>query len=481
MKTTLHITFALTLGLLALMGTLTLIKLPSAHASPNGSTRYVAISGNNLSNNCANMSTPCRTAQHAVDMAASGDEILIATGVYTDVSVRPRSDVTVTGVVTQVVYISKTVTIRGGYTTTNWTVPYPVTQPVTLDAQGRGRTIYVTGDISPTIEGLRITGGKAAGLQGYEYFGSYDAGGGVYVITATATLNHNWIVSNTSSYVGGGLYLGFSSARLYGNVISGNVAAAGAGAATYNSLATLEGNTIVSNTATNLGGGLYLFSSNAAIKGNAIVSNTASVLGGGVDVASCNPTFNDNLVSGNTANRGGGLYLWYSHSALTNNVIAGNQADTTGSGLWIGGSRPHLVHNTIARNMGGAGQGVYVTDDGSGSFSTVAMTNTILVSHTVGVTATTASGNQAVLNGVLWYGNMANYGGLGTITVTNAITGNPAFAPDGYHLLPGSPAINAGVVSGVAADIDGEPRVGAPDLGADEYVLRVFLPLVLRQ
>lgn len=63
------------------------------------------------------------------------------------------------------VYISKTVTIRGGYTTTNGFAdpPNPDTNPTTLDAQGQGRVLYITGDISLTIEGLRITGGESAG------------------------------------------------------------------------------------------------------------------------------------------------------------------------------------------------------------------------------------------------------------------------------------------------------------------------------
>jgi hypothetical protein len=81
-----------------------------------------------------------------------GDEILVAAGTYTGVNVCPRNDFITIGVVTQVVYISKTVTTRGGYTTTNWTTPYPITQPTTLDAQGQGRVLYITGDISPTIE-----------------------------------------------------------------------------------------------------------------------------------------------------------------------------------------------------------------------------------------------------------------------------------------------------------------------------------------
>ena len=41
----------------------------------------------------------------------------------------------------QVVLITQTLTLAGGYTTTNWTTAYPITQPTTLDAQGAGRVI----------------------------------------------------------------------------------------------------------------------------------------------------------------------------------------------------------------------------------------------------------------------------------------------------------------------------------------------------
>jgi hypothetical protein len=107
------------------------------------------------------------------------------------------------------------------------------------------------------------------------------------------------------------------------------------------------------------------------------------------------------------------------------------------------------------------------------------MTNTILVSHTVGITVT--AGNTVTLNGVLWYSKTINYGGEGTITVTNEYTGTPAFATDGYHLTSASAAIDKGVNAGVDDDIDGQsrPQGGGYDLGADELPI-VYLPLVLR-
>ena len=195
-----------------------------------------------------------------------------------------------------------------------------------------------------------------------------------------------------------------------------------------------------------------------------------------------------NAVISNTANqRGGGLYLGDSDATLTNNVVADNQANINGSGLYITmGSSPRLLHTTIACNSGGDGSGVYVTNSGS-RYSTVALTNTILVSHTVGITVT--AGNTATLESTLWHGNTTDWGGAGTIvTGTHNYWGDPLFDADGYHLMAGSAAVDRGVDAGVTTDIDGDsrPQNAAPDLGADELGPgsapggNIYLPIILK-
>ncbi len=168
----------------------------------------------------------------------------------------------------------------------------------------------------------------------------------------------------------------------------------------------------------------------------------------------------------------------YGQAVLTNTVIADNQAVSTGSGLYIQNFSAHLLHTTIARNRGGDGSGIHVASPDSFPHlpSTVALTNTILVSHTVGITV--ATGSAATLEATLWgsgsWANGTDWGGAGSITTgTINIRDDPVFAaPEAgnYHLRLGSAALDKGVNAGITTDIEGESRpFGAGyDLGADE-------------
>jgi hypothetical protein len=529
---------------LALAGVLLLLALMSgsspAQAAPIPDLLYVATTGNDFLNNCTSSATPCRTVQYAVDKAGTGDIIQVAAGVYTDVHKRPVPPGYLAppagGFITQIVYISKTIMIAGGYTTAFKDPPNPKANLTILGAKDPGRILVIAGNASPVIQGFRITSGDATGLGGG--WGSRDVGGGVYIISATATLTNNWVYQNTA-YDGGGLYLWYSAATLRGNTITTNTAGgmAGGGIALWVSDATLEGNVIVSNTAASHGGGLYLNYSNAALHGNIVMSNTAghggglhltwysaatlndntiaaniaNYQGGGAYLNYSNAKFNSNTISSNiaddggglclendsramlsgnrivsnTAFHGGGLYLRDSDPTLTNTVIANNWAQHDGGGLYIAWrSSPSLWHTTIARNTSRDGSGVYVASEAS-SYSILAMTNTILISHTVGITVT--AGNTATLEGTLWYSNTRDWGGAGAIlTGARNYWGDPLFAADGYHLITDSAAINMGVSTGVIVDIDGDPRPDCVfwDIGADEVqglpCQRTYLPVVLR-
>jgi hypothetical protein len=349
--------------------------------------------------------------QAAVDAATGGEEIRVAAGTYTGVRNVPTLK-TGTFTATQVLVITKSLTIRGGYSTANWTTPDPAANRTTLDAEGRGRVVYIVGDpsagsgqaITPTLEGLRITGGDATGLGGR--LAGRDAGGGVYINEAAATISDCMVYSNTASTArdgwAGGLYLDFSNATLRNNTVASNTASTGndgwgGGVYLWSSDAMLIRNTVRGNFActawTGYGGGMGFRYSDATLIGNTVQGNTASAswsgYGGGLYLRLySDATLIANTVQGNTASGaahgdGGGLYLQWSDSTLvgntvvsntatldprsmghggglvvrqsspvilTNNLVAGNRATTQGSGLWFGGTNEDLTHGTLLHN-----------------------------------------------------------------------------------------------------------------------------------
>jgi len=297
-----------------------------ALTQPENSILRVASSGVDAPG-CGVESDPCRTVQYAVDQAQEGYEIRVASGVYTDVHVREA--------ITQVVYISKTIDILGGFTTTNWITPDLESNPTTLDAQGLGRVMVVSRSVTVTLHGLRITGGNATGLGGYptlhypniEY---EDSGGGIYIHSATMIISACAIYSNTGSHLnemrgyGGGVFLwGSQNSQFISNSISNNIAAKGIDYP-------LEGR----------GGGLYLiYSNHAVISGNLIQNNIGGYgtgsYGGGValyysdHVTMTQNEFSGNIASTNLATRGGGVYTFDSDHILFNqNKVHDNYASS---------------------------------------------------------------------------------------------------------------------------------------------------------
>jgi hypothetical protein len=459
--------------------------------------------------------------QAAVDAAAPGDVIKVATGVYTDMHSRPApAGYAGPAAITQLVYLDKAVTIRGGYTTSNWSTSDPDAHPTTLNAQGQGRVLVIVGDgITPVVEGLRITGGNAAGQGGHH--GGYDGGGGIYLNRAAATIRDNLIYSNSaggSANFGGGLYLLNSLAVVSDNIIHSNRAENGDGLYVNAGSPTVSRNIIRDNgdEITGWAGGVYLAYTTATLTGNTITGNRGGY-GGGINAQGSIATLENNTIAGNTSYRGGGLFLYAGGAALRRSIISGNTALEQGGGIWFwrdtsvlvnsvvtnnrldyetghgagiyvdGGATPQFLHTTVARNTGGNGVGVHITHYAAPDFSAVAMTNSIIASHAIaGVLANT--NDTATLDGTLWHANSANWAGPGVVNHAHDAFGAPAFAVDGFHLTAGSQAIDRGVTTGVAVDIDGasRPHGAGYDLGADEFTgepvvnSRLYLPLLLR-
>ena len=84
---------------------------------------------------------------------------------------------------TQVALVTRTITLIGGYTQTNWTDSLPITQPTTLDALGGGRVLSIS--VATSVANLVIKNGRAT-----------SDGGGIYASRAL-TLTGASILRNT--------------------------------------------------------------------------------------------------------------------------------------------------------------------------------------------------------------------------------------------------------------------------------------------
>jgi parallel beta-helix repeat protein len=205
---------------------------------------------------------------------------------------------------------------------------------------------------------------------------------------------------------------------------------------------------------------------------NDIRDNGAS----GIDVDADEVTLASNRVFNNGAV---GIELERATSfAVWNNLVGENGA---GGVVMMDRSTGRLVNNTLVGHPSGSagvrGVGVHVLSQ------TVTLTsaNNIVISHTVGIAVVNGAVVTTTFDDV-WH-NGLNYSGV-TSGASN-LELNPLLvdAQDrDYHLLPGSPCVDAGWAAVAPPfDFEGDPRVGNVDIGADELIRRVYLPMALRQ
>jgi len=350
---------------------------------------------------------------------------------------------------------------------------------------------------------------------------------------------------NPSITVGGGIYnagtLSVTNCTLRGDSANGaifNPSAVGSGGGIYNAgrlsvtNSTLSGNSASGNTST--GGGIdndgTLSVTNSTLSGNS-ANGVSSELpgagyGGGISNGGTLSVTNSTL-SGNSANgfagRGGGIYN-AGRLSVTNSTLSGNSTNggsSTGGGVYNVGVLS-ITNSTLSGNSANA-------NANGGSSTGGGIEN----AGTLSVTSSTLSGNSASGDGVLPGGSpgggiynvgtlsvimniFANPVGGNLVTLTepgiavvslghNLFSDSPGVALDPTDLintdprlgpladnggptftqalLPGSPAIDAGVaVPGVTTDQRGVPRPQdrAPDIGAFEVVQQLTVTALRR-
>lgn len=481
-------------------------------------TRYVAVTGRD-DTDCSEITLPCLTPQYAINEASPGDVIKIAAGTYATVTTNVFTTTSAYSF-TQVAFISKTLTIQGGYTLTNWTTADPAGQPTVFDAQhaGRGITIFGTGTEAVTVTGLTLTNGDYTGL-GTCRNTSAPCGGGLYGTLARLYLSGLTVANNVASQTtfgsyGGGIALDqpTDGTILDSITVSQNIAGPnftyGGGLALFGSSAlTVSNANISSNSATGGGGAISvedpvgdLTISDSRLDFNA--SQTAAAVR--VQFASPVDVMLDRVaLVGNLTSAGDiiavGVYGPPANAFVMRNVLIASTSVTfpVSAGLiktdvgWAEQGRLDFAasHVTAVNNEGAALLEIQAqtVPNKSGVFSGSLANNLVIglpalfLPQQSGLSQIHVTAERTLTQTVPALTTL----GIGTsaITLTQAVTGTPLL--DGqYRPQAFSAAINAGRDVGVAIDLSGAPRDYWPDIGAYEApagtMTRLMLPALLK-
>ncbi len=278
-------------------------------------------------------SADATAVQDAVDAAVAGATVKVA-GDCVGTQSRQGNN--------QTVYISKTLSLVGGYDTADWSAPISAESRSVLDANDGGRVLYIATGGEVALNQLVIQNGQTSNISG----------GGIYAVGTssqqmTLTLRQVTVRNNATLGFfgkGGGIYMTGGSLDFWGVAIVGNSSA-------------------------ETGGGLYVNppASNIVIVNTVIYDNSARDLGGGLAVGGVFDLVNS-TVSSNTAARAGGLYATRD-VFLTNSAIVSNTTTITRSGVWIN-SNMHARNSILANNRYSSGvlencTGVAVTSSGN--------------------------------------------------------------------------------------------------------------------
>ncbi len=335
----------------------------------------------------------------------------------------------------------------------------PGTYRENLDFKGKAVTVASTGGADVTI---------------------VDGGGVKSVVTISAGVLRGFTLRNgRASFGGGGVLASGGAPLIEGNVITANAGCSAIGVSLSFTSAVLRCNVIRDNVQATCsggtdGGGVEIGGAGAAqVLGNLIMGNGGVASGGGLGLFSAGtPVIRGNVIVGNRASsEGGGIAMAnWSDADISNNVIAGNVAPDGGGVSWgvpSGLRGPRLVNNTIVENSGANGSGIF--SDGFDGF--VQVVNNVIVAA-AGQTAVycgdfnraslpTLTANDVVSpSGLAYGGTCADRAGVG-----GNLSADPRFADAAnrdYHLLAGSPAIDAGSDTAPlkpALDLEGNPRV----------------------
>jgi filamentous hemagglutinin family protein len=353
-----------------------------------------------------------------------------------------------------------------------------------------------------TLNNSNVSGNTAGSRGGgINSFGGINTSGTVspYNINSggTVTLNNSTVSGNTTRSDGGGIF-SFKNVvvTLTNSTVWGNTAIYGRGGGIYGRDATLINSTVSSNTSYGDGGGIFsevargfLRNGSVILKNSTVSDNFSDSNGGGI-FGFGTLTLNNSTVSGNRSdNAGGGIYVSTNGILnLNNSTVSGNTANTNGGGIFTGSrvggtiASSTITNNTadVNKNGTGDGGGIYTTTSGISIINSIVAGNFDTSNPLLGKINPDVNGRMIDRgNNLIGINTGSRSFSVSTLVGTTSNPIDPKLAPlannggttQTHALLQGSPAIDAGNNTGVAAtDQRGSTRIvgGKVDIGAFE-------------
>jgi hypothetical protein len=271
----------------------------------------------------------------------------------------------------------------------------------TLDAQGWGTGLTLTGGAQVTVEGFTFLAGGSSGIGGniscdastlvltdsHVTEGSASRGGGLgatdcfglvrgntfsnntawrggaaFLSGGSLSFEENLVAVNQADWAGGGVYVE-GDIPLLGNTFDSNTSAEiGGGVYVDTGSAEIADNTFSSNTSVDDGAGLYLHRGAAQVRRNTFEGNDSSDEGGALRLKSSTATVTDNeFVSNHADYRGGAIKASHEAATFTGNTFTGNTTWVSGGAMLLEESASTLTFNTFIDNEGEFGGAIYIT------------------------------------------------------------------------------------------------------------------------
>lgn len=406
--------------------------------------------------------------QAAIDLAEHGDQVIVASGVWTGA----------------VDFLGKSIVV----------VASSGPSDTVIDGAGLPGFVVTIEAADAVLDGFTVTGGKGeAGSFGFP-------GGGIRIADATVTLS-DLIVEGNRGVLGGAVSAHDSEIIVVDSEFRDNRALQGG--AVYAELGTVSiaGSAFANNEAVNFGGAIALIgTADSRIDGGEFIENTASGFGGALYANHAAIAIAESLFEGNGraeplsdgvswvvhTGGGGAIYTTSTSGRIVSSRLLDNVA-AFGSALYVAGSGElELVNSLLAGNARLCNCGTAALYANSASPRVV--NTTIAENGGFASLFTTYNAFPNVVNSVL-AGNDVATAGNGITHLSWSVIDAPASSAtlgsgvvlaeplldsgNDYGPLPGSPAIDAGSNAAVAADIEtdlvGQPRFtddpDTPDTG----------------